>query len=129
MAWTLAKIHLNHDGSVMEVRPTTQEQPIPGERLVWYAHEMEGSQWAGISMLRPAFGAWLLKHETWRGHATSIRRFGMGVPTVETPPGATQAQVPQAPAPPPATRAGPPTGARIPAGSHFGPPAMPAPPP
>src|SRR5258707_1075907 len=120
MPWTLANIHLNHDGTVMEVRQTTQEEPIPGERLVWYAHEMEGSQWAGISMLRPAFGAWLLKHETWRVHATSIRRFGMGVPTVETPPGATQAQVTQAQALASAIRAGDQTGAGIPAGFKFG---------
>jgi len=119
MPWTLANIRLNRDGTVMEVRQTTQAEPIPGERLVWYAHEMEGSAWAGISMLRPAFGAWLLKHETWRVHATSIRRFGMGVPTVETPPGATQAQVTQAQALASSIRVGDQTGAGIPAGFKF----------
>src|SRR5258708_4603541 len=73
MPWTLANIHLNHDGPGREGRQTTQEQPIPGERRVWYAHGMEGSQWAGISMLRPAFRACLLQHDTLRLHATSIR--------------------------------------------------------
>src|SRR5258708_26011143 len=115
MAWTLAKIHLNHDGSVMEVRQTTQEQPIPGERLVWYAHEMEGSQWAGISMLRPAFGAWLLKHETWRGPPPPVPRVGGGGPAGETPPRAPPAPGTPAPAPAPPAPAGRPPRAGRPA--------------
>jgi hypothetical protein len=94
--WTLAQIHLNADSSIREVVQTTQAEPLPANRLLWYVNQHEGANWAGISMLRPAFGAWLLKHETWRVHATSIRRFGMGVPSVEAPPGATAAQVQEA---------------------------------
>src|SRR5258707_5747019 len=121
MPWTLANIHLNHDGSVMEVRQTTQEQPIPGERLVWYAHEMEGSQWAGISMLRPAFGAWLLKHETWRGGAPSLPPVGVGGAPVGTPPRAPQAQGTPSPALASAGPAGGPTAAGDPSRATMGP--------
>src|SRR5260221_887518 len=79
----------------------------------------EGSQWAGISMLRPAFGAWLLKHEPWRVHATSIRRFGMGVPPVTSPAGGTAAQVQDAQAMASAMRVGDQTGVGLPQGFQF----------
>jgi hypothetical protein len=119
MPWTLAYIKLQDDGTVREVVQTTQPEPIPAARLVWYGYEIEGSAWAGISPLRPAFGPWLLKHETWRVHATSIRRFGMGVPTVEAPPGATQAMVNQAQQLASGMRAGDQTGAGLPPGYKF----------
>jgi hypothetical protein len=96
MPWTIASINLYDDGTVKEIRQTTQLEPIPANRLVWYVHQLEGSNWAGISGLRPAFGAWILKHELWKVHATSIRRFGMGVPGVEAPAGATTTQVVEA---------------------------------
>jgi hypothetical protein len=96
MPWTIAQIHLNPDASIGSVVQTTQNEPIPGNRVIWYANDQEGANWAGTSILRPAYGAWLLKHETWRVNATSIRRFGMGVPSVEAPPGATAQMVDQA---------------------------------
>ena len=65
----------------------TQDIPIPANRLPWYANEREGANWAGVSLLRPCYSAWVLKHETMRVHATAIRRFGMGVPVVAAPPG------------------------------------------
>jgi hypothetical protein len=120
MPWTLATIRLQDDGTLDKITQTTQAEPIPGTRLVWYGHEIEGSAWAGMSMLRPAFGAWLLKHESWRVHTTSIRRFGMGVPTVEAPPGATATQVAEAQALAAGVRAGDQTGAGMPSGFKFG---------
>lgn len=96
MPWTIAAMKVNRDGSMNEVEQNTQRDPIPANRLVWYVNDREGSNWAGLSPLRASFGAWLLKHETWRVHATSIRRFGMGVPYVEAPAGATQQMVAQA---------------------------------
>lgn len=96
MPWTIAQMKIDGEGQLEFIEQTTQRDPIPGERLVWYVNDQEGSNWAGISMLRAAFGIWLLKNEVMRVHATSIRRFGMGVPTVEAPPGASQAQVLQA---------------------------------
>lgn len=119
MPWTLAFIKSGRDGTVEYIQQTTQNEPIPGPRLVWYVHELEGSQWAGISALRPAFGAWLIKHETWRVHATSIRRFGMGVPQVTAPPGATAAQVSEAQSLASGLRVGDQTGVGLPQGFQF----------
>lgn len=116
MPWTIAQMHIDDHGILDYIEQTTQRDPIPGDRLAWYVNEQEGSNWAGMSMLRPAFGAWLLKHETWRVHATSIRRFGMGVPTVEAPPGATQQQVIQAQQLASSMRAGDSAGMGIPQG-------------
>lgn len=96
MPWTIAMLDVNRDGTLNQVWQNTQRKPLPANRLVWYTNDMQGGDWTGTSEMRACFGAWLLKHETWRVHATSIRRFGMGVPNVEAPPGATQAQVMQA---------------------------------
>lgn len=71
--------------------------PIIGvDRLVWYAHEREGAAWWGTSVLRPAYGAWLIKRELWRITPTMLRRNGMGIPEVTAPPGGTPAQVAEA---------------------------------
>src|SRR5262249_19577729 len=120
MPWTIAYMNLDPATAQIEsVVQTTQREPIPGPRFVWYVHDQEGANWAGISMLRPAFGAWLLKHETMRVHATSIRRFGMGVPEVTAPPGATIGQVQQARDLASQFRAGDQSGAGLPSGFQF----------
>lgn len=119
MPWTIAEINLDPQSQVGSIVQNTQREPIPGNRLVWYSYGQEGANWAGISLLRPAFGAWLLKHETWRVHATAIRRFGMGVPTVEAPAGGTAAQVADAAALASSMRAGDQAGAGLPAGFKF----------
>lgn len=69
--------------------------PIPADRLQWYSHEREGSAHRGTSLLRPAYGPWLLKREMWRVLAISGRRFGAGIPTFEPKPGTnpTQGQI------------------------------------
>lgn len=69
---------------------------IQSNALVWYVHEREGSNWTGQSLMRASYPAWLIKHELWRVHATSIRRFGMGVPQVNAPAGATPVQIAEA---------------------------------
>jgi hypothetical protein len=97
MPHTVSDIKLTRDGNVESIsQDTIASAPIPAERLVWYVHEREGSNWAGRSTMRAAYGPWLLKHEIWRVHATSLRRFGMGIPNVEAPAGGTPAQVQEA---------------------------------
>ena len=119
MPWTLATIDLNRDATVKQITQTTQGTPIPARRLVWYVADQEGANWAGISPLRACYGAWLLKHETWRVHATSIRRFGMGVPEVKAPVGATAGQVQQAQQLASAIRAGSTAGVGLPNGFEY----------
>ncbi len=100
MPQTIEMIHLSKDGTgaieYVEQGVSTQVSPsnrISANELVWYSHEKEGSAWTGQSLLRAAYPAWLIKHELWRVHATSIRRFGMGVPEVQAPPGAQPNQI------------------------------------
>ncbi|GAA3251631.1 phage portal protein family protein [Nonomuraea helvata] len=98
MPHTIDEIELARDGTVRWVSQDVagSGRPIPADRLVWYVHAREGANWAGRSVMRASYGPWLLKHELWRVHATSIRRFGMGIPSVEAPSGATANQVAEA---------------------------------
>ncbi len=117
MLHTIAEITTRRDGTVQSMtQDTIGARAIPADRLVWYVHEREGANWTGRSLLRAAYGAWLLKHEVWRVHATSIRRFGMGVPSVEAPPGGIPAQVIEAQRLASSIRVGDQSGAGLPAG-------------
>lgn len=84
---TISTIHVNRQGALTGIsqdsRAETKPPEIPVDRLCWYSREREGTNWPGISLLRPAYAPWLLKREMQRVLATSNRRFGMGVPTVE----------------------------------------------
>lgn len=93
MPYTISDIVTNDDGSLKGIYQYGSETLIPAQNLVWYAHAREGANWAGRSMLREAYGPWLLKHDMWRVLGISSRRFGMGVPLVTAPPGSTQAEV------------------------------------
>ncbi|SFK92527.1 Protein of unknown function [Streptosporangium canum] len=120
MPHTIGAIDINRDGTLAAVRQDhAAGKPIPADRLLWYSHEREGANWTGRSVLRASYGAWLLKHEVWRVHATSIRRFGMGVPSVEAPPGGTPAQVAEAQRMASAARVGDQSGAGLPNGFTF----------
>jgi hypothetical protein len=96
MPSTITEIDTADDGTLKGVVQFGGDTMIKASNLVWYAREREGSAWQGRSMLRPAYGAWLLKHDAWRVLATSSRRFGAGTPVVHPPPGATPAQVAEA---------------------------------
>jgi len=64
-------------------RASSDAPQIRADRLVLYSREREGAAFWGQSILRPAFPAWFLSREMLKVLATSNRRFGMGVPTVE----------------------------------------------
>jgi hypothetical protein len=115
---TIGAINLHRDGTIRSIQQdiAPASSPIPADRLAWYVHEREGANWAGRSILRASYGPWLLKHEVWRVHATSIRRFGMGVPSVTAPVGATPGQVAEAQRLASAMRVGDQSGAGLPNG-------------
>lgn len=96
MPQTIRDIKLDANGGLLGIQQNFSDTVVPENRLIWYSHDREGAMYQGRSMLRPAYGAWLLKHEAWRIMATSGRRFGMGVPSVTAPPGATPAMVSEA---------------------------------
>jgi hypothetical protein len=116
MPSTITEIDVAADGTLRGITQFGEDRSIPASSLAWYAHEREGAAWQGRSMLRPAYGAWLIKHEMWRVLATSSRRFGMGVPVVHAPPGATPGQVAEAARLAQSARVGDQSGAGLPDG-------------
>jgi hypothetical protein len=116
---TISEMDIGDDGQMIQVFQNTQDRPIAANRLMWYVNEREGANWAGTSLLRPCYTPWVLKHETMRVHATSIRRFGMGVPNVIAPPGATPAQIQESQRLASGMRAGDESGVGLPDGYEF----------
>ena len=94
---------------------------IPADRLAFYANDRNGANWAGVSLLRPAYGAHLIKREMQRVLATSNRRFGMGVPTIEWANGTnpTPAQMSEAQRAVTAARVGDQAGLTLPPGASL----------
>lgn len=123
MPQTIGAIHLNLDGTLKSAEQhgrTGQAKPpvitTADHRLVWYTHEREGSNYFGESLIRECYGPWLIKDQMLRTHSTSIKRFGMGVWTVEAPPGALPNQIAEAQRLAESYQAGKRTGAGLPAG-------------
>lgn len=116
MPSTITAIEVSDNGELQSITQFGSETEIPATDLLWYVHEREGSNWTGRSMLRPAYGSWLLKHEAWRILATSSRRFGAGTPVVEAPAGGTPAQILEAERLAQSIRVGDQGGAGLPSG-------------
>ena len=93
---TISDIKLNDDGSLKGITQYGSRDMVRASGLLWYVLNREGAMWQGQSMIREAYAPWLIKHEMWRVMAQSSRRYGMGVPTVEAPEGATSADVAKA---------------------------------
>lgn len=74
-------------GITQDVPGKLEVPQVKAERMVFYSYEREGNSWQGVSLLRPAYGSWLLAQEARRVLATSSRRFGMGVPVMKALPG------------------------------------------
>jgi hypothetical protein len=118
---TVTEIHA--DPKSGEFLGITQDQArrdgtpqIPARNMVWHSREREGIAWQGVSLLKPMWASWWLKREMIRVNATSNRRWGAGVPTMEPKPGTnpTGAQVEAAQRLVSAARAGETAGAVLP---------------
>lgn len=101
LPYALTSIEVDDRGDltgVKQARAQGKDVLIPADRLLWYVHDREGAAWHGTSMLRPCFGSWLFKQDGLRGQATTLRRFGSGVPVAEPLPGTnpTPAQIAEA---------------------------------
>ncbi len=119
---TIEEIHVDRQGTLLgvsqELRPSRKSPQIPADRLAWYVHDREGANWAGSSLLRPAYGTWMIKQDLVRTHAISSRRWGAGVPVLEALPGTnpTPTQMAEAMQMASAARAGEQAGAATPPG-------------
>lgn len=58
---------------------------IPAEYLLLFSPEQEGSNYEGMSWLRPCYGSWIRKYQYDGLNATGIERFGTPTPTVKVP--------------------------------------------
>lgn len=89
MPRTLAAIHVAGDGGLDSIeqfkRQGNPNTKIPVSRLVAYVHDLEGANWTGNSLLRPAYKHWMLKDRLLRVQAQTIERNGMGVPRYTGP--------------------------------------------
>jgi Protein of unknown function (DUF935) len=116
MPSTFTDILTTEQGALDGVLQFGAKSPLPARNLVWYSHEREGAAWQGRSLLRAAYGPWLLKHEMMRVLATGNRRFSMGIPVVHAPIGATPGQILEAQRLASEARVGEQSGAGLPPG-------------
>ena len=108
LAWrpprTIASFDVARDGGLVAVRQfgiglsspdprrasftltSSPDATIPVNRLVVYVHQREGANWAGVSMLRPAYKMWLLKDRALRVQALASDRNGLGLPIYTSAP-------------------------------------------
>ena len=85
-ARTISRFNVARDGGLKSIEQMTTmgaSGPIDVNRLVAYVYEREGGNWAGISLLRPAYKNWVLKDRLMRANTTTIIRNGLGVPVYE----------------------------------------------
>jgi hypothetical protein len=93
-ARTISSFNVAADGGLTSVEQyghidTTGPVTIPVNRLVAYVYEREGGNWAGMSLLRPAYKNWLLKDRLLRIGTMTIERNGLGLPIYEAAEGET----------------------------------------
>ncbi len=88
---TIQEIHADRQGRLLGISQqlvTNKNQPqIKADRLCFYSHDREGANWAGRSLIRPAYPFWLIKQSMLRTHSVSNQRWGAGVPVMEALPG------------------------------------------
>lgn len=130
---TIAAINVAPDGGLVSieqfpagvnwrgttVRGSFDKVIIPVDRLVYYVNDREGASWQGTSIFRPCYKHWLLKDRGMRTQAMSLERTGMGVPVINAPERATQAQITELDAMARNYRAGESAGGALPFGAKL----------
>ena len=97
MGWrsprTIEQWNVNKDtGKLKSIRQIAEgdlsrDVEIPDEFLVTMSLNQEGSNYEGISMLRPCYGPWIRKDLYLKLNAIGIEKFAVGTPTAEIPTG------------------------------------------
>lgn len=90
-ARTISSFNVGADGGLESIEQyghieTAGPVQIDVNRLVAYVYEKEGGNWAGTSLLRPAYKNWLLKDRLLRINTMTIERNGLGIPIYEAGP-------------------------------------------
>lgn len=118
---TIYEIQTADDGGLKAIKQLAGNPPaaIPVERLVAYVWDQEASQWTGRSELRSIYKHWLRKERLLRIDVVQHERNGLGVPTVESQPGASQKQIDDNARLAQSVRAGDTSGLALPAGASL----------
>lgn len=69
---------------------------IPAAKLLTFTHQQEGDNWAGISILRSAYGSWYYKKHLEKIEALQQERQGLGVVKIKHPANAKDPMIKQA---------------------------------
>jgi hypothetical protein len=84
---TISKFNVARDGGLVSVvqkgtygTANVASVELPVDHLVAYVHGKKGGNWAGRSLLRPAYKFWILKDRALRVQSQTIERNGMGIP-------------------------------------------------
>lgn len=85
MPSSIARVERKNGRITSVVQNLPNVRPIPGEKIVHLVFEREGSRWDGVSMLRPAWGAWTLKKSLIVSTGIGWDRFSMGLPVIWHP--------------------------------------------
>ncbi|MBE7338116.1 DUF935 family protein [Corynebacterium aurimucosum] len=132
MPESLTAINVDRDGGLLSIeqRPpaatanyraadAARTITIPVDRLVAYSYDREGADWAGRSLLRPAYKHWLIKEKLLKIEVVGVERNSMGVPVYTNPAGATDSQIEVGRKMAESYRAGSSAGASIPNGADL----------
>lgn len=79
-------LKVNRDrGRVVSVEQERQSTPVPGDKLSYMVFEREENHWDGVSVLRPAWGAWKMKKALMIAAGIGWDRFASGLPAIWHP--------------------------------------------
>jgi hypothetical protein len=74
---------------IYQILPTGKTAEIPRWKLLYFINEQEGSNYEGISLLRPAHKHWFYKNLYYKIDSIATEKQGMGIPKVTAPPNST----------------------------------------
>ena len=92
MPRTVTEWHLEENGELKSIvqyaekNGVYQEIEIPGDRLLVFTHDMEGSNYRGISILRQARKDWYIKERLQRINQVAIEKRAAGIDVGTLPP-------------------------------------------
>jgi hypothetical protein len=89
---TIERWNLNKAGTLTSVSQyaygdSQKVVNIPASFLMHFALEMEGSNFEGVSMLRPCYGPWLRKNQFLRLIAAGVEKYAIPIPILDIPVG------------------------------------------
>lgn len=82
---TIWKVNRTRGKIVSVEQNISNASPIPGDKLSYMLFEREGNTWDGVSVLRPAWGAWRLKKALMIAGGIAYDRHASGLPVVWHP--------------------------------------------